>query len=74
MQIWGASPRPTASEGLKGGPSNLSHNCNRVIEYPHHKTQADFQKRDSHQPFQIEKKVPEAEDSLRGWFQETLGG
>lgn len=69
MQIPGAYPRPTASEGLKGGPSNLSHKwlekCfHRIIGYTHHKTQGDFLKSYSNQPFKIEKKVPEAEDGL----------
>lgn len=67
MQIFESWPRLAESEGLKGEPSK------RIIEYTHHNTQGDFQKIDSNQPFKIENKVQEYENSLGGSFQETVG-
>lgn len=72
MQIRGAYPGSTESEkGSKGDPgicltNDFEKNCN-IIEYTHHAKPGDFQKkRGSNQPFKIEKKVQEAEDSLGG--------
>lgn len=72
MQIRGAYPGPTESEkGSKGDPgicltNDFEKHCNVIIEYTHHAKPGDFQKRGSNQPFKIEKKVQEAEDSLGG--------